>query len=418
MSEDVPKGVRGVLLKYTLLFSSVDGMVASALMVPLLGSIAAEYPDAAPGLLNQTISLPSLLMIPAILIAGHLSKYISKKYLLMLGSIIFVLSGFCSMYSPTLKMLVAFRACEGIGIGIVYPLAPAIIAHLFYGEERAKLMGWTNACGGIFSFFLSIGAGYAALVDWRNAFYYYLIFIVVVGMQGLLLPAFPPERKDQEIVQASVKSKEKPKFGYAVYLTIGAMLVFMSTAMVIIYNLAIFIMNEGIGTSADAGIASSINTVASFFFSLSFGYLFRFLKRYVSLLGLVLMACSYLALSVAHSMAVVYVGAIFLGASMGCVFPYLMTRIAQVSPKAIKTMAVSWLSMSIYLGQWISGYSALWIANAVGGTTRRLFTAVGGIFAVFAIFAATFIAITQKNESKVVVADADYGLQSNLMVGK
>lgn len=407
MSEAVHKGAKGALLKAALLFSSVDGMVASALMVPLLGSIAVEYPDAAPGLLNQTLSLPSLLMIPAIIITGYLSKYISKKYLLMLGSIIFIISGFGSMYSSSLEALVAFRACEGIGMGIVYPLAPAIIAHIFYGEERAKLIGWTNACGGVFSFVLGIGAGFAALVDWRHAFYYYLIFIVVVIMQGLLLPAFPPEKKDKDIIQAIAASGEKQKLGYAVYLTIGAMLVFMSVAMVIIYNLAIFIMNEGIGTSADAGMASSINTVASFFISLSFVYLFRFLKRYVSVLGLVFMACSYFSLSAAHSMSMVYVGTIFLGASMGCIFPYLMTRVAQVSPKAVKTIAVTWLSMSIYLGQWISGYFAVWMENMVGGTTRQLFSAVGVIFLAFAVIAAVFIVATQKYESKVVVIDLD-----------
>lgn len=408
MSETVQKGAKGVLLKAVLLFSSVDGMVASALMVPLLGSIAAEYPNAAPGLLNQTLSLPSLLMIPAIIITGYLSKYISKKYLLMLGSIIFVVSGFGSMYSPSLEALVAFRACEGIGMGIVYPLAPAIIAHIFYGEERAKLIGWTNACGGVFSFILGIGAGYAALVDWRHAFYYYLIFVAVVIMQGLLLPAFPPEKKDAEIIQAAAASEEKPKLGYAAYLTMGAMLIFMSVAMVIIYNLAIFIMNEGIGTPADAGMASSINTVASFFISLGFGYLFRFLKRYVSVLGLAFMACAYFVLSAAHSMSLVYVGTICLGASMGCIFPYLMTRVAQVSPKAVKTMAVTWLSMSIYLGQWLSGYFAVWMANIVGGTTRQLFSAVGVIFIVFAVFAAVFIAVTQKYESKVVVIDPTF----------
>ncbi|UWG98913.1 MFS transporter [Dehalobacter sp. DCM] len=405
MSEAVQKGAKGVLLKAALLFSSVDGMVASALMVPLLGSIAAEYPNAAPGLLNQTLSLPSLLMIPAILITGYLSKHISKKYLLMLGSIIFVASGFGSMYSSSLEALVAFRACEGIGMGIVYPLAPAIIAHLFYGEERAKLIGWTNACGGVFSFVLGIGAGYAALVNWRHAFYFYLIFIVVVVMQGILLPAFPPEKRDNTIIE-NTAALNKLKFSYAYYLTIAAMLVFMSIAMILIYNLAIFIMSEGIGTSADSGMASSINTVASFFISLSFGYFFKYLKRYVSVIGLIFMACSYFALSMAHSMSGVYLSTICMGASMGCIFPYLMTRIAQVSPKANKTMAVSWLSMSIYLGQWISGYSAVWIANLVGGTTRQLFATVGWIFVIFAVAVTIFILLTQKNEHHVIIPES------------
>lgn len=403
-------GARGTLLKLALLFSSVDGMVASALMVPILGNIAQTFPNESPALLNQLISLPSLLMIPAILITGYISKFISKKYLLMLGSIIFVVSGFGSMYSPTLTSLIAFRACEGIGMGIVYPLAPAIIAHLFYGKERAKLIGWTNACGGLFSFVLGIGAGAAALTNWRHAFYYYLIFIIVVVMQGLLLPAFPPEKKDKEIVEAVEATGEKPKLGYAVYLTCVAMLIFMSVAMVIIFNVSIFCMNEGIGNSAQVGLSSSLNTVASFAISLWFGYVIKYLKRYMSVMGLLFMAVSYFTISQAHNMGTVYLGMIFLGASMGCIFPYLMFRVAQVAPKAIKTMAISWLSMCIYLGQFFAGYTTIWIAQIVGGTTRQLFIAVGGIFIVFAVFAAVFIAVTEKNERKVVVGDTSFSI--------
>lgn len=380
-------------------------MVASALMVPLLGSIALSYPNASPGLLNQTISLPSLLMIPAIILTGYLTRYFSKKYLLMIGSIIFVVSGFGSMFSPSLEALVAFRACEGIGMGIVYPLAPAIIAHMFNNTDRAKMIGWSNATGGVFSFVLSIGAGYAALTNWRNAFYFYLIFVLVVVMQALLLPAFPPEKKDKEIAASVKAAGGKQKLGYPVYLTVGAMFVFMSIAMVILYNLAIFIMNEKLGTSAEAGFSSSLNTVASFIFCVSFGYIFKFFKRYVSLFGLIFMACAYLSMSIAQSIVMVYVGSLFLGASMGCIFPYLMTRVSLVAPKATKTMAVTLLSMAIYVGQWFSGYVAVWLEKLVGGTTRQLFTAVGVIFVMFAVIVAVFIASTQKNESKIIIKD-------------
>lgn len=406
MSKPAETGARLVLLKVSLLFSSVDGMVASALMVPLLGAIMAEFPNSSPELLNQTISLPSLLMIPTILITGYLSKYFSKKYLLMFGSIIFVTSGFFSMYSPTLEALVAFRAFEGIGMGIVFPLAPAMIAHLFHGEERAKMMGWANATGGIFSFFLGIGAGYVALFNWRYAFYFYLIFVLVVIMQGILLPAFPPEKKDQSIVQAASASAEKIRMGLPVYLTAGAMLVFMTVAMVILYNLAIFVTEEGIGNSAEIGLATSFNTVASIAMCFAFWYTIRIFKRYLSVIGLVFVACSYFTFSIAQNMIMVYAGMALIGASLGCLFPYLMTRVAQVAPKAVKTMAVTMLSLAIYLGQFLSGYFTPWL-GALSGSMRQLFANVGIIFVIFAIFATVYIILTQKNESNIVIGDTE-----------
>lgn len=397
MSEPTQAGTKRILLKLSLLFSSVDGMVASALMVPLLGSILTEYPDTSPELLNQTLSLPALLMIPTILLTGYLSKFISKKYLLMFGSAVFVASGFGSMYSPSVEALVAFRACEGIGMGIVYPLAPAIIAHLFYGEERAKLLGWTNAVGGIFSFFLSMTAGYIALINWRYAFYFYLIFVIVIIMQAILLPAFPPEKKDKAIIGDAGLSERKVRMGLPVYLTAGAMLVYCTVGMVILYNLAVFVISEGLGNSAQIGLATSFNTFASIVFSFLFGYIFKFLKRYHTVLGLIFFACSYFTFSIANNMTLIYAASLLTGASLGCIFPYLMTRVSQVAPKARKTMAVTLLSMAIYLGQFLSGYFAAWISG-LAGSYRQLFLIEGIILMVFAVFAVLYIRLTQKYE--------------------
>ncbi|UWG98914.1 MFS transporter [Dehalobacter sp. DCM] len=394
-------------LKSSLLVSATFGMAASALMIPLLGNVAAAFPNDNPTLLNQTIALPSLLYIPAILLSGYLAKFISKKYLLIIGSIIFAAAGFAGGFASSLMMLVVCRAIQGIGIGLAYPLAPAIISHIFSGEYRAKMLGWTQTVGCVVSVVLGLVCGYAAVASWRYAMYFYAVFAILVIMQFIFLPVFPPENKDESIAKVNKADGEKPKFGYPVYLAALAMMVFMSVAMIVLYNLAIFIMNEGLGTAAEAGMASSINTLAGFLVSLVFGYNFKFLKRYVSVLGLILMALCYLILSGAHSIAVVYVGMICLGASMNCIFPYLFTRVAQVSAKPLKTMSVSFLSMAIYLGQWISGYTSVWIAQAVGGTTRQLFSTTGFIFIGMAVIAAIFIAMTQKNESKIVVLDTD-----------
>lgn len=406
MTDTLHKGIRGVLLKASLLFSSVDGMVASALMIPLLGSIMQEFPDASPVLLNQTISLPSLLMIPAILISGYLSRFISKKYMLMFGSFIFVASGFGSMYSPSLESLVVFRAFEGIGMGIVYPLAPSIIAHLFYGKERAQMIGWSNAVGGIFSFFLNIAAGYVALTNWRHAFYFYLIFIVVIIMQAILLPAFPPEKRDRSITQSAEFAAQKARLGLPVYLTAAAMLIFMTVAMVNLYYVSIFVATEKMGNTAQVGLATSLITVASITMSFAFGYLFKNLRRYLSLLGLAMFAVAYFVYSTAHSMPLIYIGSIFTGVGLGCMFPYMMTRVAQVASKPTKTMAVTLLSLSIYAGQFLAGYFTPWLGS-LAESTRDVFSLAGKIFVGFAVFAFIYIFVTQKYERKIIIGDND-----------
>ena len=389
-----------ILLKGALLFSSVDGIVASVLLVPILANISNAFPDAGPWL-NQLLSLPSLLMIPAIIITGKLADYVSKKTLLMLGTILFTAGGFGGIFANNIMDLVWTRALLGIGAGIVYPMAPAMIVHLYQDQERAQMLGWSNACGSVFSFTLGIGAGYAALFHWKYAFYFYLIFVLVLIMQWSALPDFPPEKKDDQIAQAKLPGHAHEKLGYRVWLTSFDMIVYMTLSMVLLYKLSLFIDNEHIGTSADAGLATSIQTLASFLISLGFFQVLQRLKRFTVVLGLVCMALGYFFFSIAHHFSLVVVAAICLGLSLGIVFPYLMNRVSTAAPHSKKTWAISLLSMSIYLGQYLSAFFtqfADWVSH---GSIRGTFSFAASLLAVWAIIVIVHILATQRQDCNV-----------------
>ncbi|WP_371377656.1 MFS transporter [Sporomusa aerivorans] len=397
-------GTQKTLLKGALLFSSVDGMVASALLVPILANIAKDFPDAGPWL-NQLLSLPSLLMIPAIIITGKLADYVSKKKLLMIGTILFTAGGFGGIFANNIMDLVWTRALLGIGAGVVYPMAPAMIAYLYQGQERAQLLGWTNACGSVFSFALGIGAGYAALFHWKYAFYFYLIFVLVFLMQWAALPDFPPEKEDGKIAQAKVSGNPQEKLGYRVWLTSLDMIVYMTLSMVLLYKLSLFIVSEHLGTSADAGLATSIQTLASFLISLVFSQVLKGLKRFTAVLGLVCMASGYFFFGIAHNFSLVVVAVICLGLSLGIIFPYLMNRVSAVAPNSKKTFAISLLSMSIYVGQYLSAFFtqfADWISH---GSIRGTFSFVASVLFACAMIAIVYILATQGRDRNVSMVE-------------
>jgi predicted MFS family arabinose efflux permease len=397
-------GARGNLLKGALLFSSVDGMVASVLLVPILANIADAFPDAGPWL-NQLLSLPSLLMIPTIIITGKLADYVSKKTLLMIGTILFIAGGFGGVFANNIMDLVWTRALLGIGAGMVYPMAPAMIAYLYQGQERAQLLGWTNACGSVFSFALAIGAGYAALFNWKYAFYFYLIFVLVLIMQWATLPNFPPEKKDDKIAQTKVQGNPHEKLGYRVWLTSIDMIVYMTMSMVLLYKLSLFIVSGHIGTSVDVGLATSIQTVVSFLISLVFVQVLKGLKRFTAVLGLACMALGYFFFSIAHSFSLVVVAAICLGLSLGIMFPYLMNRVSTVAPNSKKTFAISFLSMSIYIGQYLSAFFtqfADWVSH---GSIRGTFTFVAAMLAICVIIAIIYIFATQSRDRNISMVE-------------
>ena len=114
--------------KAALLLSGDDGMVQTALISPLLASIAVAYPDATELMLDQAMSVTAMTMLPAMLCSSVLARYFNKKHLVMFGTLLFMLAGLSAMVAPNMAVLVATRAVLGVGAGIAFPLVPSSIA--------------------------------------------------------------------------------------------------------------------------------------------------------------------------------------------------------------------------------------------------------------------------------------------------
>lgn len=167
------------------------------------------------------------------------------------------------MFAPNHGCLGANRAILGIGAGIAFPLVPSSIAYLFSEHEKNQMLGWMNACGSLLSFTLSMAAGWVALVNWKLAFLFYLIFVPILVLQAIYLPNFKPEKKE-----AADKGLSKEPLNWKMWFVGISMLLFMVLAMVATFKLSLFVELNGLGTSADSGTGVSCMTCASFLISL------------------------------------------------------------------------------------------------------------------------------------------------------
>ena len=108
-------------------------------------------------------------MIP---ISGKLSDLYGRKPLFLIGLSIFVGGSFVAGLSTNMEMLVGCRAVQGIGGGILIPVATAAVADLYSPLDRARMQG---ALGAVFG----IGSGLGPLlggfitdnISWHWVFY-------------------------------------------------------------------------------------------------------------------------------------------------------------------------------------------------------------------------------------------------------
>lgn len=377
--------------KIALLLSGDDGMVQTALITPLLASIAVAYPDATELLLDQAVSITAMTMIPAMLLTSFLARYFNKKHLILLGTFMFMCAGVSAMFAPDMATLVLTRAILGVGAGIAFPLVPSSIAYLFGEHEKNQMLGWMNACGAFLSFTLSMAAGWVAMLDWRCAFLFYLIFLPVLIVQWIFLPDFKPERR--EATEAGIT---REPLNWKMWFVCFCMLGFMVLAMVATFKLSLFVELNGIGTSADSGTGISCMTCMSFVVSLFFSTLLEKTKRFAPVISLLLSAAAFFTLSVASSVPMIFLGMAFQGLSMGSLNPFFMSMMSRVAPDSRKTLGMTMMCIfqlggQIFAPYYMMGVTALGFAGdrALFGFTAGVFLVVAVIVAVFAVFAAS-----------------------------
>ena len=89
---------------------------------PILGRLSAIFPHSTELDIQMLSSLPSLLIIPFIILSGKLTEKINNVLLLQVGLVIFSLSGILYMLSTKMWQLITVSALLGIGSGLIVPL--------------------------------------------------------------------------------------------------------------------------------------------------------------------------------------------------------------------------------------------------------------------------------------------------------
>jgi len=179
MSETVPvnssNGVEKLTLKgpgvilIILAFIAMMVMFIEIMLVPALPTIAMEFPDE-----SQWVSwvLSAYLLAGAVAtpLLGRLGDIYGKKKVMMLSMVGYTIGLMGCAFSTSMIMLIAFRAVQGIGMGM-FPLAFGIIRDNFPKRLIPMAIGVVSA---MFSVGVSIGLLAGGLIveyfDWRTAF--------------------------------------------------------------------------------------------------------------------------------------------------------------------------------------------------------------------------------------------------------
>ena len=175
-----------------MLLATLDGTIVSTSLPSIVNDLGGNelYSWVFTGfMLCETVMIP---------IAGKLSDLYGRKPLFLLGIIIFlagsILSGLCS----SMMQLILFRAIQGIGGGMLIPVATAAVADLYSPAERGKMQGML---GSLFAVAMCLGPFLGGYIT-DNISWHWIFFInVPLGAIAIIftLRKFPKQMPVENI---------------------------------------------------------------------------------------------------------------------------------------------------------------------------------------------------------------------------
>jgi EmrB/QacA subfamily drug resistance transporter len=134
-------------------------------------------------------------------IAGKLSDLYGRKRFYMAGIVIFLTGSALAGTSQNMLELILFRGFQGIGGGLLFASAFAIIGDLFAPAERGRYAGLMTGAFGLASVIGPlIGGALTDTLSWRWVFYVNLpLGLVTLGVLFVFLPSFKAKGVERRI---------------------------------------------------------------------------------------------------------------------------------------------------------------------------------------------------------------------------
>ena len=179
-------------LSLGMLIACLDGTVMATAINEILKDFNGygEYSWVFTGfMLCETIMIP---------LAGKLSDQYGRKPIFMIGLAIFLVGSLLSGLSGNMTQLILFRAIQGIGGGMLIPVATATVADLYPPAERGKVQGML---GSLFAAALCVGPFIGGYIT-DNIGWHWIFFInLPIGAAALLfcLRRFPNPEITEEV---------------------------------------------------------------------------------------------------------------------------------------------------------------------------------------------------------------------------
>ena len=313
--------------------TSLPGLAIS----PILEDLSRIFPSASQLEIQMLTSLPSLLIIPFVLLAGWLSERGGESLkLLAVGLLIFFASGVACIFAKDIRLLIVASCIMGAGAGIAVPYSTGLVVRYFTGDSRVQQLGISSAVNNLSLVIATAVVGWIASKDWHLAFTVYLLpavaLVLLLALRGAK-PAPEPEESDQ---------LRQSKINWMRLLGLSVLyFVITFTTLVITFYLS-FLLEKYRFPQEFSSVMISLFFLAIMLPGFALNGIIRRVRSMTVFVSLVLIVVGLVLVGTIPDIPLMTIGVILTGIGYGVLQPIIYDKTAIVAPpdKATKALSV------------------------------------------------------------------------------
>lgn len=324
--------------------TSLPGLAVS----PILGKLSDIFSHVSDLEIQMLTSLPSLLIIPFVLLAGWLTQHLGYIKLLYIGLSLFLACGVLYFFCSQMWQLILVSAFLGIGAGIIVPLSTALISYFFDGDYRTRQFGYSSAINNMTLVVATSLAGYLAEADWKLPFAVYLAPVVSL----LLVPCISRAGKNIDNTINSKESHCEPNSSKTQWSKIRLCMIYYFAitylTVIVSFNLP-FLLDEYGDTSGSSGMLISLFFLSIMLPGFFLSPIIRLLKNKVESSCLLIIGAGLFIIYMYSSLPVIALGCVVTGVGYGIAQPYLYDKVSSFASPQKNALALAMLMAMNYV---------------------------------------------------------------------
>ena len=351
-------------------------------IAPILAQIQEAFPQASAANVQFLMTFPSIFSLIFAMVCAFLSDHISKRILAVTGLLLVVAAGFLGFFfHGSLSLLFAWAAILGIGIGMVAPLAPALVNETFVNKEKQTMLGWQNASSSAGSMIMTFLGGILAVLGWHFGYLVYLIgipgilfsIIAVPGKRNGLLVGAKTNDTATDHEERSSEQVVRGPFRLVIWREMIITFVLLIVFSAVPANLSMLVAERSLGATTISGTMSTLFLCGGMLFGILFGKVSSILKKRTDFVGALMLAFGSCIIALSSNVALICICCLIAGSSISLVMPTCMSAAGKL--KGYETLNSSLILGTSFVGVFVTPVLTTLTANITGSesVTYRFF---------------------------------------------